>query len=78
MFISDNGRAFNTSEAEGRGEGIESMARRAEGISGKISFSSEPGRGTTIILDVPLSEIDQNCARANEQCINRRKILIYF
>jgi ligand-binding sensor domain-containing protein/signal transduction histidine kinase len=50
--IDDDGRGF---DREGdRGLGLSSMRRRAEGLGGELDVSSSPGRGTRLILRVPL------------------------
>jgi PAS domain S-box-containing protein len=53
LTISDNGKGFDTS-AESDGHGLTSMKDRAVGLAAEIGIVSEPGRGTTTTLNVPL------------------------
>ena len=53
LTISDNGKGFDTS-AESDGHGLSSMRDRAASLGAEIGIVSEPGRGTTITLNVPL------------------------
>jgi chemotaxis protein histidine kinase CheA/ActR/RegA family two-component response regulator len=43
------------SDVSGRGVGLDVVRRRIEGLGGTVSVVSERGRGTTFLLDVPLS-----------------------
>jgi len=53
LTITDNGKGFDTS-AESDGHGLSSMRDRAASLGAEIGIVSEPGRGTTIMLNVPL------------------------
>ena len=53
LTIKDNGKGFDTS-AESDGHGLTSMKERAVGLGAEIGIFSEPGRGTTTTLHVPL------------------------
>jgi two-component system chemotaxis sensor kinase CheA len=50
---------FSTAEqvdaVAGRGVGLDAVKQHAESIGGSLAASSEPGRGTTITLDLPLT-----------------------
>jgi signal transduction histidine kinase len=56
VTVSDDGRGFSLSEAARREGhyGLEGMRARAARLGGELRISSEPGRGTTVSLDVPL------------------------
>ena len=54
LTITDNGRGFEPSRVED-GNGLVSMRRRAEGFGGRLEVESEPGRGTTVRLRLPLA-----------------------
>jgi signal transduction histidine kinase len=58
LAIEDNGRGFtvepSASRAAGSGLGVTSMQERAALIGGALSIESEPGRGTTIRVRVPV------------------------
>ena len=59
LTITDNGKGFDvkqgmTKAAEGRSLGLLSMQERAEMIGAEIKIDSEPGKGTTITVAMPL------------------------
>ena len=53
LEISDDGVGFdpNGDYQEG-GLGVRGMQERAEQIGGKLSISSKPGEGTTVVVEV--------------------------
>jgi PAS domain S-box-containing protein len=53
LIVRDDGKGFDTS-AESDGHGLASVKERAAGLAADIKIVSEPGRGTTITLNVPL------------------------
>ncbi|MFJ9614472.1 GAF domain-containing sensor histidine kinase [Streptomyces noursei] len=55
LKIADNGRGFDTRVVRraGRHLGLVSMRDRAGGVGGKLTVESEPGRGTTVEMEVP-------------------------
>lgn len=64
LRISDNGRGFDPS-ARSPGLGLGFMRERAELLGGSLHLHSYPGRGTTLLLQVPLtrqesSRLDQD------------------
>jgi signal transduction histidine kinase len=55
MMVSDRGKGFVTDDtARKRGLGLLSMAERARLAEGRVDFASEPGKGTTIRVTVPI------------------------
>lgn len=62
MRINDNGRGFvvpaswNEAAAKGR-LGLLGMRERAQLVQGVVEITSEPGKGTAISLEVPLSAV---------------------
>jgi signal transduction histidine kinase len=52
VTICDNGRGFSLDQARSKGEGLENMRQRLVQIGGQFVLESEPGRGTTIRLEV--------------------------
>ncbi len=52
--VADNGAGFDPSNMH-EGHGLESMRARAKGLGGELQIISSDGRGTTILLNVPLS-----------------------
>ncbi|HHW14903.1 MAG TPA: sensor histidine kinase [Firmicutes bacterium] len=55
ISVWDNGRGFQPGEAhrEGR-QGLRNMRERAEGLGGTLDISSRRGRGTEVVLRLPL------------------------
>ena len=54
LKVEDDGIGFNVEEAD-NGNGLVNMQKRAEGLKGKISIVSAPGRGTKVLLSIPLN-----------------------
>jgi signal transduction histidine kinase len=57
LEIADDGKGFDA-DAPGRGgyHGLANMRRRAESMGGRLLVESAPGRGTRIIVVLPLPE----------------------
>ena len=56
LEVTDNGSGMVDSQAAGReGFGFSSMRARAENIGGKLCVRTASGRGTTIVINVPMS-----------------------
>jgi signal transduction histidine kinase len=53
LRVKDDGRGFDP-EADGRGHGLESMRRRAEGLRGRLDVLSTLGEGTEVLVHLPL------------------------
>ncbi|MGV9302313.1 GAF domain-containing sensor histidine kinase [Nonomuraea sp. NPDC003727] len=51
LQVRDQGEGFDDS-ARQRGLGLASMSDRAESVGGKVTVTSEPGRGTTVRMEV--------------------------
>ncbi len=59
MLISDNGVGFDVSEIKtvepsGRGAGLFSMKERVQLMGGKCNVKSQPGKGTTVTVRIPM------------------------
>ncbi|MEO6849464.1 MAG: ATP-binding protein, partial [Mucilaginibacter sp.] len=54
MRISDNGVGFDINTAKG-GIGLSNMKRRVELFSGRFEIYTAPGKGTEIMIDIPLN-----------------------
>jgi two-component system, NarL family, sensor histidine kinase UhpB len=54
LSIIDNGKGFNE-EVVKRGNGLINMKERASSIGGQLSQKSQPGNGTEIHLDIPIT-----------------------
>lgn len=53
LRVADNGRGFDPSQSTD-GNGVASMRRRVRALGGVLTVDSEPGRGTTVVVDVDL------------------------
>lgn len=56
IMVEDNGKGFNPNQITktNKGMGISSIDKRIEHLDGKLTIESEVGKGTTIIIDIPL------------------------
>ena len=55
IIIEDNGRGFNTRiQSNNDGMGLSSIEKRIEHLEGSLEVDSTPGRGTNILIDIPL------------------------
>jgi len=67
FIVKDNGRGFDINNAglpdqHGRlGIGLLSMKERVASLGGRLSISSIPGKGTTIRVELPISEDQKTC-----------------
>lgn len=53
--IEDNGSGYDmNSESEHQGMGIRSIRTRGNALSGEVEFDSSPGKGMTILVELPL------------------------
>jgi signal transduction histidine kinase len=55
LSITDDGKGFDIDRAEQKTLGLLGMKERAIMIGGKLEIKSEPGRGTTILITIPLA-----------------------
>jgi signal transduction histidine kinase len=53
--ISDDGAGFRIQEARPGGKGLSNIRNRMELVKGPVQISSEPRKGTTVSLSLPLS-----------------------
>jgi signal transduction histidine kinase len=53
LSVRDNGAGFDPQQVR-PGNGMKNLQRRAAEMGGKLQFLSEPGRGTTVIVEAPL------------------------
>ena len=58
IIIEDNGIGFDTNKLDSfKGIGIKGIQTRIEFLNGTVDFDSSLGRGTTVIIDVPLNNV---------------------
>jgi len=53
LEIADDGAGFDTATAEGRGQGLGNLRRRADALGGRLEIDSD-AEGTTVRIRVPL------------------------
>ncbi len=53
LSVHDNGTGFDVASADG-GNGLGNMQKRADAMNGKVRINSAPGRGTTVLVVIPL------------------------
>jgi signal transduction histidine kinase len=63
MTIHDNGQGFRDEPCHGQGYGLASMRERARRLGGALHVTSESGRGTTLVLRVPLAHVNLSVLR---------------
>jgi len=55
MVISDNGRGISPERKErATGRGLGNMAERAASLQGSFTIDSQPGKGTTLMFEIPI------------------------
>ncbi|WP_272973980.1 sensor histidine kinase, partial [Croceibacter atlanticus] len=54
IIVEDNGKGFNLSAIDKQGLGLSSIEKRVNFLHGDINIDSTVGKGTTIIIDIPL------------------------
>ena len=59
LSIIDNGKGFDLKKKK-TGIGIKNIRSRIEKLNGKVNFRSNPGKGTTVEVIVPINENIQN------------------
>ena len=58
IIIEDNGIGFDTNKLDSfEGIGLKGIQTRIEFLNGTVDFDSSLGRGTTVIIDVPLNNV---------------------
>ena len=57
LVVEDNGQGFDYEKAneEKKGIGLGNILSRVEYLKGTIEFDSSPGKGTSIIIEIPIN-----------------------
>lgn len=55
VMVVDDGRGFDPNEVKSDGIGLQNMQKRVEKLGGNLHIDSAKGRGTTAVIDIPLS-----------------------
>ena len=53
LTVGDNGQEFQLQTTAGHGYDLAGMEARAHRLGGTLSVRSKPGKGTTVVLDLP-------------------------
>jgi len=53
LIIEDNGIGFDHSQKKDHGIGLMNIESRVEAVNGNLSYESEPGKGTVVIVSIP-------------------------
>jgi signal transduction histidine kinase len=61
LIVEDNGQGFQTEAVQNRrvgerGLGLLGMRERATAVGGALAIESEPGKGTSVYVQIPLKE----------------------
>lgn len=62
LIVEDNGRGFRETEARA-GLGLRGLRERARGLGGSATIDSQPGRGTRVVLQVPIPRAETSTIR---------------
>jgi signal transduction histidine kinase len=54
LEIDDDGRGFDETEVDGRGQGLRNLEGRARSLGGELNIESSPEDGTTVRVAIPL------------------------
>jgi signal transduction histidine kinase len=54
IMIEDDGKGFDTKLVKKESRGITNITTRAQWLNGAAAFDSQPGRGTTLSIEIPL------------------------
>ena len=57
--IEDNGKGFDPNNTKAHGLGLEGVKFRAKNLQGEFTLDSQQGEGTSVLINIPLNEIDQ-------------------
>ncbi len=58
VTVADDGKGFHPAQlprSRNKGYGLETMRERAESVGGSLKVQSQPGRGTSVLVRLPLS-----------------------
>jgi signal transduction histidine kinase len=55
LAVRDDGRGFDLAAAAGEGHGLANMPARAAAMGGSLKITSAPGKGTRVLLTLPIS-----------------------
>ena len=53
LILQDDGKGFDTKNANGKGIGLSNIKKRTELINGNFALQSELGKGTNLTIEIP-------------------------
>jgi len=57
IMVEDNGQGFDPGKlSPDTGMGLRNIRSRVEYLGGHVDFDSSPGRGTTVMIEIPLKD----------------------
>ena len=56
LLVRDDGRGFDPEEVTSNGFGLNQMKERVVAVGGTLQVDSQPGEGTTVMAQLPISE----------------------
>jgi len=57
LSVKDEGRGFETGDSSKAGLGLVSVAERVHLCQGSVEIESQPGQGTTLTAQIPLTRV---------------------
>ncbi|MCA9420272.1 MAG: hypothetical protein KC592_04595 [Nitrospira sp.] len=57
IVVSDNGKGFEVDLVRAQGQGLGNMVNRAKKIGARLKIHSQPSKGTSVFIEVPLNEV---------------------
>lgn len=55
LIVEDDGKGFDTARTENHGIGLKNIATRVEYLNGSVNFDSSIGKGTSVVIEIPLN-----------------------
>lgn len=64
-MIEDDGKGFELAE-HAEGNGLKNLAARTTLMNGKITIDTAPGKGTSVVIEIPMKQMakDENVFQA--------------
>ncbi|OJJ19962.1 hypothetical protein BKI52_15910 [marine bacterium AO1-C] len=57
ISLEDNGQGFDTEQPKDEGLGLEGVKFRVKNLNGEFTLDSQPGQGTSILIDIPVQDL---------------------
>jgi signal transduction histidine kinase len=56
LVVEDNGKGFDPNNIQSQGIGLKNILTRVEYLNGSVNFDSSIGKGTSVIVEIPINE----------------------